>query len=420
MEPDFATVPSPVMKVAIVHDYLMQMGGAEKVVETLHSLFPDAPVYTSAFDRAAMPASYRDWDVHTTFLQRLPWKKHSHRAALLFYPAAFESFDLSGFDLVISSSSSFAKGILTGPDTVHVCYTHTPMRFAWTPRSYMKEERVSMLARTVLAPALHYLRTWDALASMRVDFYVANSRAVAGRIRKFYRREAEVVPPPVETSRFHIASEIEDYYLMVTRLAPYKRLELAVEACTKLDRPLKIVGSGRYRQQLEKIAGPKVEFLGRVSDADLPSLLARAKAYIMPGEEDFGIAPVEANASGRPVIAFGAGGALDSQIEGVTGVFFREATTQSLIEAMQKADEIAFDSRVIRAHAEKFDTENFKTAMRAVIERAVGRAVFADPGAETEAETVPIPTVAIPTVTAPSLAAAMDAPNAKTEREMAA
>lgn len=359
------------MKVAIVHDYLMQAGGAEKVVEVLHSMFPDAPVYTSAYDRDAMPAHYRDWDIHTTFLQRLPAKRKTHRAALLFYPTAFESFDLSGFDLVISSSSSFAKGIITQPHTVHVCYTHAPMRFAWTPRSYMKEERVSMMARTFLGPGLHYLRTWDTLAATRVDHYVANSRAVAQRIGKFYRRDCDVVHPPVETCRFHISPQVEDYYIMVTRLAPYKRLDLAVRACTQLDRPLKIVGGGRYMKELKKFAGPKVEFLGRVSDEALPELLARARAYIMPGEEDFGIAPVEANASGRPVIAYGVGGALDSQIDGVTGVLFKEPTVESLMEALQRADTIDFDPQAIRAHAETFDTQCFKDKMRYVIENAL-------------------------------------------------
>ncbi len=371
------------MKVAIVHDYLMQMGGAEKVVEVLHDMFPDAPVYTSAFDRQAMPAFYGDWDVHTSFLQRLPWKRKSHRAALLLYPAAFESFDLSGFDLVISSSSSFAKGIVTGPDTVHVCYTHTPMRFAWTPRSYMKEERVSMMTRTFLAPALHYLRTWDALAAMRVDHYIANSQVVANRIRKFYRRDCDIVHPPVDVARFHVAPEVGDYYVMVTRLAPYKRLDLAVEACTRLGRPLKIVGGGRYRKKLEKIAGPSVEFLGRVSDADLPDLLAKARGYIMPGEEDFGIAPVEANASGRPVIAFAAGGALDSQIDGVTGVFFDQPTVESLMDALQRAEAIDFDPKVIRAHAEKFDIKCFKLKIQAVIAKALHAKTQAESAART-------------------------------------
>ncbi|RYG74125.1 glycosyltransferase family 4 protein [bacterium] len=351
------------MKVALVHDFLMQMGGAEKVVEVFHDMFPDAPLYTSAYDPNAMPERYRQWDIHTSFLQRLPAKHKLHRAALLLYPTAFESFDLSQFDLVLSSSSSFAKGVITQPHTTHVCYTHTPMRFAWTPRSYMKEERVSMMARTLLGPGLHYLRTWDALAAMRVDNYIANSRTVADRIQKFYRRDATVIHPPVDTSRFQIANEIGDYYIMVTRFAPYKRLDLAVKAMTKLGRPLKIVGGGRYGAELKKIAGPTVEFMGHVSDAELPKLLASAKAYIMPGMEDFGIAPVEANACGRPVIAYGAGGALDSQIDGVTGVLFREAKVQSLIDAVKRADEIAFDSHAIREHALSFDTARFKERM---------------------------------------------------------
>ena len=357
-------------RVAIVHDFLMQMGGAEKVVEVLHEMFPDAPIYTSAFDRDAMPAHYRNWEIHTTFLQRLPLKRRTHRAALLLYPAAFESFDLSNFDLVVSSSSWFAKGVITQPHTTHICYTHTPMRLAWMPNSYMKEERISMMMRTLMAPGLNYLRTWDVQASMRVDHYVANSRIVADRIQKFYRRESAVIAPPVETKRFYVSPETDDYYIMVTRLAPYKRLDLAVRALTQMNRRLKIVGTGRYMEQLRKIAGPNVEFLGRVSDAELPTLLARAKAYIMPGMEDFGIAPVEANAAGRPVIALGVGGALDSQIDGVTGVLFREPTVESLIEAIERADKIRFDPAVIRAHAEGFDRETFKARMGDFIARA--------------------------------------------------
>ena len=356
-------------RVAIVHDFLLQMGGAEKVVEVLHEMFPDAPIYTSAFDRDAMPRHYRDWDVHTTFLQRLPLKKRTHRAALLLYPAAFESFDLSNFDLVISSSSWFAKGVITQPHTTHICYTHTPMRLAWMPNSYMKDERISMMARTMMSPGLNFLRSWDVQASMRVDHYVANSRVVADRIQKFYRRDSAVIAPPVDTGRFYLSPETDDYSIMVTRLAPYKRLDLAVRAFTEMGRPLKIVGTGRYMEHLKKIAGPTVEFMGHVSDDALPTLLARAKAYVMPGMEDFGIAPVEANASGRPVIALGVGGALDSQIDGVTGVLFDEPTVESLIEAVKRSDSLNFDPQQIRAHAQTFDRETFKSRMGDFIER---------------------------------------------------
>ena len=360
------------MKTAIVHDFLVQMGGAEKVVEALHDMFPAAPVYTSLYDRNAMPAAYRSWDIRTTFLQRLPLKRKLHRLALPWYPMAFESMDLGEYDLVISSSSCFAKGVITGPHTTHICYTHAPMRFAWASQRYLERERIAHPLRAALSPAAHYLRAWDAVAASRVDHYVANSTAVAGRIRKFYRQPSVVIYPPVETSRFQPRSEVGDYYIIVSRFIPYKRIDLAVDAFTRLGRKLKIVGDGRQRASLQKAAGRNVEFLGHVSNRELPDLLAGARAYVMPGEEDFGIAPVEANACGRPVIAYGAGGALDSQIDGVTGVLFPFQTVDSLCEAIERADHIDFDPEVIRANALRFDTEVFKEQMTRLIREAVG------------------------------------------------
>jgi glycosyltransferase involved in cell wall biosynthesis len=360
------------MKVAIVHDFLMQMGGAEKVVDVLHDMFPDAPVYTSAYDPVAMPAYYRTWDIRTSFLQRMAFKKYTHRIALPLYPMAFESFDLSGYDLVISSSSAFAKGVITQPHTTHICYTHAPMRYAWTTRSYMQNERASSPLRAMLGPVLHYLRTWDALASTRVDTYVANSSAVAQRISKFYRRDCEIVYPPVDTDRFNIAPEIGDYYIIVSRFVPYKRLDLAVQAFTRLGRPLKVVGTGRQMKDLQEGAGENVEFLGHVDDVELPGLLARARAFLMPGEEDFGIAPVEANACGRPVIAYAAGGALDSQKDGLTGVLFDEQSVEGLCKAVLRADNILFNPIRIRAHAQRFDTCMFQQRMKQVIAAACG------------------------------------------------
>ncbi|HZO90239.1 MAG TPA: glycosyltransferase [Chthonomonadaceae bacterium] len=368
------------MKVAIVHDFLTQMGGAEKVVEVLHRMFPEAPIYTSAYDPEAMPAYYRTWDIRTSFMQRIPLKRLTHRLALLLYPLAFESFDLSQYALVISSSSAFAKGVLTPPDTIHVCYTHTPMRFAWSSRAYMANERAAKPLRMLLQPGFHYLRLWDAAASARVDQFVANSSAVARRIQKFYRRESEIVYPPVETNRFRIAEEVGDYYILVSRFVPYKRLDIAVRAFTELKRPLKIVGEGRQREALRHLAGPNVEFLGRVDDVTLPDLLARARAYVMPGEEDFGIAPVEANACGRPVIAYAAGGALDTQVDGVTGVLFREQSVEALCEAICRAERLDFDPTAIRNYARRFDTEAFLGGMQRAIARAIpgaGQAVVA-------------------------------------------
>jgi len=355
------------MKVAIVHDFLMQMGGAEKVVEIFHEMFPDAPVYTSAYDAKAMPDAYRSWDIRTSFMQKMIFKKYSHRAALLLYPTAFESFDLSSYDLILSSSSAFAKGVITSPEAVHVCYTHAPMRYVWSTRSYVQKERMAGPMRTLLGPALHYLRNWDSIASTRVDRYIANSSAVAKRINKFYRREADVIHPPVDTSRFQISEEVDDYCILVSRFVPYKRIDLAVEAFTRMNRPLKVVGNGRQMKDLKKIAGPTVEFLGHVGNAELNVLMARAKAYIMPGEEDFGIAPVEANACGRPVVAFAAGGALDVQVDGVTGVLFKEQTVEALCEAVEKLDTIEWNPQRIRENAMRFDTQKFKEKIATAI-----------------------------------------------------
>ncbi len=356
------------MKIAIVHDFLMQMGGAEKVVEVLHDMFPDAPIYTSVYDAKAMPDEYRNWDIRTSFLQKMLLKKKLHRMALLLYPAAFESFDLSEYDVVISSSSAFAKGIITQPHTTHICYTHAPMRYAWMTDSYVKKEKISGPLRSLLTPGLHYLRTWDSIAANRVDKYIANSSAVSQRIEKFYRRECDVVYPPVETERFQIAENVGDYYILVSRFVPYKRIDLAVEAFTRLGRPLKIVGTGRQMKSLKESAGPNVEFLGHVKDAELNKLVAEARGFIMPGEEDFGIAAVEANASGRPVIAYAAGGSLDVQVDGVTGVLFREQTVDALCDAVLRADQIEWNPQMIRTRAiKRFDTQVFRDRMTQVI-----------------------------------------------------
>lgn len=360
------------IKVAIVHDFLVQMGGAEKVVEAFHDLFPDAPVYTSLYDPEAMPACYRSWDIRTSFLQKMPFKHRIHRVALGLYPLAFESFDLSSYDLVLSSSSAFAKGVVTTPKTVHVCYNHTPMRYAWTSEQYMKNERSSRISRLLLLPILHYLRMWDAASASRVDHYIANSSTVAQRIEKFYGRGSDIICPPVDTERFFISPQVSDYYILVSRFVPYKRLDIAVEAMTRLNRPLKVVGSGRQMQTLKEKAGPTIEFLGRVSDADLPDLLSRARAYLMPGEEDFGIAPVEANACGRPVIAYGSGGALDSQIDGVTGVLFPQQTVESLCDAVLRADSINFHPQRIREHALQFDIRAFQARIERLVYEVAG------------------------------------------------
>lgn len=360
-------------RTALVHDYLNQNGGAERVVLALQRLFPAAPLYTSIYDRRRMPATYRGLDIRPSFMQRLPGVMRRHQAYLPLYPFAFESFDLSDYDLVISSSSAWAKSVITPPGTLHICYCHAPMRFAWSYRSYIAGERVGRLARAGLPALMVLLRLWDVASAARVDSFIANSRAVAARIAKYYRRPARVINPPVETDRFAISPEIDDYFLIVQRLVPYKRLDVVLDAFNALRLPLKIVGDGRARADLERRAGPTIEFAGRLSDEELRRAFARCRAYIVPGEEDFAIAPVEAQAAGRPVIAYAAGGALETVIEGTTGLFFHEQTPAALAAAVRCFEGMIVSPTVIRAHAQTFDTAIFERRMREVVESALER-----------------------------------------------
>jgi glycosyltransferase involved in cell wall biosynthesis len=356
--------------VALVHDYLNQYGGAERVLEELHGLFPDAPIYTSMYDPTTMPPAYRTWDIRTSFMQRLPLVTRRHQAYLMAYPLAFESLDLSGYDLVISNSSAFCKGVITAPDTLHVCYCLTPMRWAWRYRDYVERERLGAVARAALPPLVHYLRLWDTTSASRVDRYVAISRAVAGRIQKYYGRQAEIIHPPVDTRRFFPRGSGGDYYLTVARLIPYRRIDLVVDAFNRLGLPVKVVGDGRDRARLEARAKPNVEFLGRVSDDALAELYAGCRAYLILAEEDFGIAPVEAQASGRPVVAYAAGGALDTIIDGETGVLFHEQTPEALSDAVRRMEVAAFDPIRIRAHAERFGAPVFRERLLGFVTRA--------------------------------------------------
>lgn len=347
------------MRVALVHDYLNQMGGAEKVLLTLHDLFPQAPIYTSIFDPKRMDARFRGLDIRTSFMQRLPGIKRRHQQYLPIYPFAFERLDLRQFDLVISDSSAFAKGIVTRPDALHICYCYTPMRWAWNYEEYVEREQLGRGARTLLPPFIAWLRQWDYATAARVDYFIAISPTVAARIAKYYRRESVVIPPPTDTGRFQVAPEHDDYFLIVSRLVPYKRIDLAIEAFNRLGLPLRIVGGGRDERRLRRLAGKNIQFLGRLPDAQVREQVARCRAFVFPGEEDFGLTPVEAQASGRPVIAYGAGGALATVVEGTTGLFFYEQTSEALAEAVLAFRDDRFDPATIRRHAEEFDTERF-------------------------------------------------------------
>ncbi len=358
------------MRVALIHDYLNQYGGAERVLEVLHDLYPDAPIYTSLFDPATMPRSFQSWDIRTSFMQRIPGARRVHRSLLPLYPLAFESFDLSGYDVVLSNSSAWAKGVITPPNTLHVCYCLSPMRWAWNYEGYVQREQLGTSARRLLPPVIHYLRLWDVSSAQRVDRFIGISRVVVNRIAKYYRRPADMIFPPVDASRITMGIERGDEYLVVSRLIPYKRIDLAVAACTRLGLPLRVIGDGRDREKLMAQAGSTVRFDGRLSDQEVYAALGHCRAFIFPGEEDFGIAPVEAMAAGRPVVAYAAGGALDTIADGRTGRYFAPQTVDALADVLRDFDADAFDPAAIRTHALGFDTQAFREQITSYVERA--------------------------------------------------
>ncbi|MFZ1769342.1 MAG: glycosyltransferase [Caldilinea sp.] len=353
-------------RVALVHDWLNQMGGAENVLEELARLFPCAPVYTSIYDRQAMPDAYRGWDIRTTFMQWLPGVTRRHQNYLPLYPLAFGRIDLSDYDLVLSNKSGFCHGVRTSRHdrkALHVCYCLTPTRFLWLFDQYRARERISAATGALLQPLLTQLRRWDYAAAQRVDHFIAISSEIQRRIHDIYQRESVVIHPPVDTGYFRPAqhSANSDYYLIVSRLIPYKRIDLAVQAFGHLPQAkLIVVGDGRDRAELEAQATPNVTFVGRQPRARVRELLQGCKAFLFPGLEDFGIAPVEALSAGRPVIAFAGGGALDTVEPGVTGELFAAQTVESLLAVLQAFDVQIYRPDACRAQAERFSTETFR------------------------------------------------------------
>jgi glycosyltransferase involved in cell wall biosynthesis len=335
------------------------MGGAERVAEAMHDSFPSAPMYTTVALRQSLPQRLRNADIRTSLLQNLPAIDRRFRHYFMLYPFAVEHFDLSEYDLIFSSSSGYAKGVRRRRNAIHVCYCHTPMRWVWRYEDYVAREKFGQVARLLLPLMLWPLRKWDLRASQQPNYYIANSRLVAERIKKIYGREAHVIPPPIEVNRFHMSNDIEDYYLVLSRLMPYKRIDLAIEACKRMNRRLIVIGDGPDRVRLEKMADDRIEFLGRQPDKIVNYYAARCRALLFPGEEDFGMAPLEANASGRPVIAYRGGGAVETVEEGVTGVFFDQPDSLSLAEAIEKFEGMRWDPFALRRHAEKFDRTVF-------------------------------------------------------------
>jgi glycosyltransferase involved in cell wall biosynthesis len=348
-----------VSKIALVHDYFVQMGGAERVAEAMHDSFPGAPMYTTVALAKSLPDRLRTADIRTSLLQNLPSIERRFRHYFMLYPFAVENFDLSEYDLIFSSSSGYAKGVRRRRNAIHVCYCHTPMRWVWRYDDYVAREGFGGVVRSALPLLLWGLRKWDLRASQQPNYYIANSRLVAQRIRKIYGREAFVIPPPIDVNRFQMSIEIDDYYLVLSRLMPYKRIDLAIEACKRTNRRLVIIGDGPDRARLETLGDDRIEFLGRQPDAIVNYYLSRCRALLFPGEEDFGMAPLEANAAGRPVIAFRGGGAVETIEENLTGVFFDSPNSLALAEAMENFESLRWNQQELRRHAEKFDRNVF-------------------------------------------------------------
>ncbi|MCD4687551.1 MAG: glycosyltransferase [Anaerolineae bacterium] len=359
------------MKLALVHDWLNQIGGAEDVLDHFVRYYPAAPVCTSMYAPDLMPPVYREWNIHSTWMDRLPGIHTHHQRYLPLYPLAWRGVDLSNYDVVLSNKSGFCHGVHTGPETLHVCYCLAPTRYIWNLESYLDREQFGTSIRLAAQTVAHLFRRWDYAAAQRVDHFIAISREIQERIRRFYNRESTIIYPPAEVAeRFTPSDVTEDYFLVLSRLVPYKRIDLAVQACTRLGLPLLVGGKGRDLERLAALAGPTVKFLGFVPDDDVPDLFARCRAFIFPGLEDFGITPVQAQAAGRPVIAFKGGGALDTVLPGKTGLFFKEQTVESLVAALQAFDDTTFDPAAIRAHAMQFDSAVFRAAITDYVERA--------------------------------------------------
>ncbi|MFH1171480.1 MAG: glycosyltransferase [bacterium] len=356
------------MKIALVHEHLAQDGGAENVLRVFQELYPDAPTFTLVYNAGHAHPSFLQKDIRTSFLQRMPFGVRRYQWYLPLMPLAVEKYDLMGYDVVLSSASGFAKGVLTRSDAVHICYCHSPTRYLWTDSNeYVNALPYSRLVKRGIHLLLPFLRQWDRVAADRVDYFIANSKTVQQRIQKFYRRGSTIIPPPVDVDRFSVADTPGNYFLIGGRLVPYKRYDLAIQAFNRLGMPLKIFGTGPEEQHLRSIAKGTIEFLGRVNDVDLPRLMNGAIAFIHPQEEDFGITAVESMAAGRPVIAYARGGARETVLPGKTGVFFDEQSWESLADVVLRFKKDDYHPQEIRRWAEEFSREKFVERIRTFV-----------------------------------------------------
>jgi len=352
------------MKVALVHDFLTQYGGAEKVLEAFHEIWPEAPVFTLFYNKKKLGNKFKDFKIKVSPIQNLPFAKSFYRFYLPLMPVAIERFNFDDYDLVISDCSAFAKGVIVRRGSLHISYLHCPTRFLWSDtHEYLDSLRgLEKILRKLVAPVLTGLRVWDYQAASRLDYLLCNSEFIKEEIKHFYKAEAQVIYPPVETDNFFVSDKIENYFLLISRMRGYKKVDLAIETFNKSGLPLKVIGSEGeiYRKKAKK----NIEFLGFVDEASKAKYLANCQALIFPQKEDFGITAIEAMASGRPVIAFRAGGAKETVIEGKTGLFFNEQTSESLGEAVKKFKSLSFNPEEIRNYSLKFDKEIFKEKIK--------------------------------------------------------
>lgn len=357
------------MKIALVHDYLSQDGGAERVLQAFHEIWPEAPIFVLFYDKDKIK-NFADVDIRESFLGRFPFIKSKYQWYLPWMPIATEKYDLSEFDVVLSSTSAFSKGVLTKEDGIHISYCHTPTRYLWSDtHEYIQDLKYNFLVKLFLPRLIHKLRIWDRNSVDRVDNFIANSHTVYKRIKKYYRRKSDVIYPPVDLSSFYISQDVEDYFVTGGRIVNYKRFDLVVQAFNRLGYKLKIFGVGPALETLQKIAKPNIEFLGRISDVEKVNLLSKAKAFIHPQVEDFGITPVESMASGRPVIAYGVGGVTETVVPGTSGVFFYEQNWETLFDTIINFEKYSWDSEKIREHARKFDVNIFKQKIKDHVEK---------------------------------------------------
>lgn len=358
------------MNIALVHDWLTNHAGAERVLMAIKEIYPKASIFTSVFDEKGAN-EFKKYNIVTSILQKIPLIKSRRELLVPLTPYAFENFDFSKFDLVISSTTFAAKGLITKPDTIHICYCHTPTRWIWTPKldPRSSQGKFSNLKKKIREK----LKRWDIVAADRPDYYISNSNYIGKRITKYYKRNSVTIYPPVDVDRYKVAkkSEIKDYYLFVSRLVGYKRCDIVVEAFNQLGLPLKIIGKGPEKKRLQKIAKNNIDFLGFLSDREVEKYYREAKAFIFAAEEDFGIVPVEAMATGRPVLAYGKGGATETVVAGKTGEFFSQQTAKSIVDAVKRFDPDKYNSGVIKKHAQRFSKERFKKEFKKKVDSIV-------------------------------------------------